>query len=246
MKIALIFNGILRSIQFTINNLQEKVFKQLSKENIDYDIYCHNFVLDNYSNKRNNETNIKINLENLKLLNYDYYIEDNQDDIKNRLDFKQYLVNGHKWRNYNETAYNYILSLWSKNQITNLLKGNIENGKHYDYIIFIRSDVIFHDNINFTNLFSKIKNDNDCIIPDFHHFGGLNDRMFISKPKLALYYGTYFEKLNLIINEGHKLHSETFNKLLLQKYNANIIKEPLYFSRMRANGNIKTENFKLK
>jgi hypothetical protein len=246
MKIALIFNGILRSIQFTINNLQEKIFQQLENENIQYDIYCHNFTVENYSNKRNNEFNINIKKENFKLLPCDYYLENKQNIIMNEINFKKYLINGHKWGNKIETAHNYILSLWSKNQITNLLKKNIENGHNYDYVIFIRSDIIFHNNFNFINLFNKIKTDYDCIIPDFHHFGGLNDRIFISKPRLALYYGNYYYEILTLINNGCKLHSETFNKLLLQKYNSNIIKEPIYFSRVRANGEIKKENFNIK
>ena len=247
MKVAFIFNGILRSIQFTINNLQNKIFKKLKNENIDYDIYCHNFTIENYTNKRNDEYNITIKRENFKLLPCDYYLENNQHIIMNEIDFSKYLINGHNWDDNIDTAYNYILSLWSKMQITNLLKKNIENGSHYDFIIFIRSDVIFHikNNFNFTNLLNKIQTDNDCIIPDFHHFGGLNDRMFISKPRLALYYGNYFTEILSLINDGHSLHSETFNKLLLQKYNANVIKVPIYFSRMRANGKRKKENFRI-
>jgi hypothetical protein len=243
MKIALVFNGILRSIQYTIDNLNEYIFQQLKNENIEYDIYCHNFNLKTYNNSRNNETDIELLPENYLLLPAKYYIQDEQNDIKNNIDFKKYFVNGHKWENNNETAQNYILSLWSKNKITDELIKNINNGEKYDYIIYIRSDVIFHNNINFTKLFSKIKNDNDCIIPDFHHFFGFNDRMFIAKPKLGIYYGKYFEHIHKIINEGKPLHSELYNLLLLYKYKANVIKEPIYFSRMRSNGKMKKEDF---
>lgn len=245
MKIALVFNGILRSIQFTIDNLNEYIFEQLKDEKIDYDIYCHNFILNEYNNIRNNENNIILNKDNFKLLPTNYYIQDDQLIISNNINYKKYLINGHRWHNKTTTAKNYILALWSKNKITSKLIENINNGYHYDYIIFIRSDVIFHTKINFTNLLSKIKTNNDCIIPDFHHFKGYNDRMFIAKPRLAIYYGTYYLKLLNIVNEGYKLHSETFNKILLQKYNANVIKCPIYFSRMRANGKIHKENFNI-
>jgi hypothetical protein len=245
MKVALIFNGLLRSIQYTINNLDEYIFKQLKKEKINYDVYCHNFNLQKYNNSRNKEKNIILKPENFKLLNANYYLEDDQLKIAENIDFNKYLINGDKWGNNHNTAKNYILSLWSKNKITQHLINNVKNGKHYDYIIFIRSDVIFHKKINFRQLLSKIKNDNDCIIPDYHHFKGFNDRMFISKYNLAIYYGQYYNYILELINNGHKLHSETFNLLLLNNYKANIIKEPIYFSRMRSNGKLKKENFKI-
>lgn len=245
MKVAILFNGLLRSIQYTINNLDEYIFQQLKKENIDYDIYCHNFNLKIYNNPRNIEKNIEINKNNFKLLPCNFYVEDEQEIIYKNIDFTKYLKNGHMWGNNINTAYNYILSLWSKNKITNKLIENYNNGIKYDYILFIRSDVIFHTKLNFRELFLKIKTDKDCIIPNFNHFAGLNDRMFISKVDLGIYYGKYFDYILDIVNEGHKIHSERFNLLLLKKYKANIIKEPIYFSRMRSNGKMKNENFNL-
>ena len=43
---------------------------------------------------------------------------------------------------------------------------------------------------------SKIKNNsNIAIIPDFHHWGGYNDRMLLSNTEISLRYGFGFKKI---------------------------------------------------
>lgn len=251
MKVAIVFNGILRSIQYTIDNLNEYIFDQLKSEKIEYTVYCHNFVTDEINEIRNGVKNITFNKDNITLLKTDYYIENNQDDIIKTIDINKYLKYGCGWGKINsktrQTSLFHILSLWSRKQIATLLKTHIDSKEYnYDYILFIRSDVMFHNKINFTKLFEKINNDNDCIIPDFQHFKGYNDRMFVAKPILGLYYGFYFDYIIDMVNENNKLHSETFNKLLLNKKHANVILDKnLLFSRVRADGKIKTENFNI-
>jgi hypothetical protein len=245
MKIALVFNGILRSLQYTHLNIKNNILKVLLDADNELTLYCHNYILpDNikYTNIRNNEKDILIPKTNKTLLPFNYYIEDNQEQIKAELDLSKYRSKGNPWartKNYN-TLDNYILSLYSKYKITQLLQTHYQSGENqyqYEIVIFLRSDVIFNNKLNI-NYLNDIKKDNDCIIPDFHHWkGGYNDRMFISKPLLGLYYGNYFSKL-YEISISKCLHSETINKYLLDIYICNIILKPIYFKRVRANGEI--------
>jgi hypothetical protein len=67
--------------------------------------------------------------------------------------------------------------------------------------------------------------------------------MFISKPALALEYGAAFDLL-LTLSKERKLHSEQINKYLIQEaYKATPILVPIFFARVRANGNILNEDY---
>lgn len=252
MKVALVFSGILRSLQYTHQNVKDNILKPLRDANLDITLYCHNYVLPNnvkYSNIRNKEKPTTIPEENKTLLPFDYYLEDNQELIKNQLDLPKYRTKGNPWKKSRNfvTLNNYILSLYSRCKITKLLQEHYQSGKEeyqYDYIVFLRSDVRFKKELDIIIL-TEIDTPNKCIIPDFHHWlGGYNDRMFISKIDLALYYGTYFNHLYDLSLEK-LLHSETINKYLLEKYKADIILKPIIFVRVRTNGEIAPLDSKL-
>ena len=245
MKVALVFSGILRSLQYTHLNIKDNILNPLQNANLDITLYCHNYVLpDNvkYNNIRNKEKPISIPEENKKLLPFDYYLEDNQEIVKEELYLPKYRTKGNPWKRSKnfDTLNNYILSHYSRWKITQLLKEHYQLGKEefqYDYIIFLRSDVKFKKKLDI-NILTEIDTPNKCIIPDFHHWlGGYNDRMFISKIDLGLYYGSYFNQL-YDLSLKKQLHSETINKYLLTQYNADVILKPIIFVRIRTNGEI--------
>lgn len=253
--IAIVFNGLIRSLKFTHENLKSHVFKPITDAGWTYDIYCHNFTLDTeYTNKRNNETATWLDPDEYKLLGAKYYITDNQTHIAETVNLPAYRTKGNPWprsRTY-QTLNNYILAQWSKAKITRLLEQNIDTGQEsYDQVWFIRSDVLFGKPIDPIKCLAKINShpatadNNTCIIPDFHHFNGYNDRLFIAKLPLAIKYGTYFDQL-LELSKTHKLHSETINKLLLEKYKAHVITDPdIIFQRVRTNGEIDKRDINL-
>jgi len=241
-KIAIVFNGLIRSLKHTISNLDSHVFKPITDAGWTYDVYCHNFTLDMpYSNERNEESTIQLDTDDYKLLKPHYYMTDNQTSIANMLNLPSYRSKGNPWPsspNY-KTLDNYILSQWSKSQITRVLENNINNGiAKYDQVWFVRSDVIFAAPIDPAKCLAMLKTDNDGIIPNFHHYKGYNDRMFVSRPQLAIKYGTYFDQL-FQLSKSIKLHSESINKLLLTRYKANVyLDSSVVFQRVRTHGTI--------
>ena len=126
MKIALIFWGLTRSLKFTIKTIEKRIFKILKDNNIDYDIYLHTYKINNlYSNKRANENNIKLDFEEYKLLNPDYFIYDDQDTIKEKLKLFQYRTHKDPWESDYSSLDNFILAMYSKLRITKLLEENV-------------------------------------------------------------------------------------------------------------------------
>lgn len=253
--IAIVFNGLIRSLKFTHENLKSHVFKPITDAGWTYDIYCHNFTLDTpYTNIRNSESAIWLDSDEYKLLGAKYYMTDNQSHIAETLNLPAYRTKGNPWphsRSY-QTLDNYILAQWSKSQITRLLENNIYTGlANYDQVWFIRSDVLFAKPIDPIKCLAKLNSSpantdmNICIIPDFHHYNGYNDRLFIAKPILAIKYGTYFDQL-LELSKTHKLHSETINKMFLTRYNTHVIVDSdIIFQRVRTNGEIDKRDINL-
>jgi hypothetical protein len=166
-----------------------------------------------------------------------------------------YRTHGDPWPKTGfKTLDNYLLAMYSRKKITELLAQNIESepdSHTYSVVIFLRSDVLFEKPLPIPKLITLLIEQENincqkraCLIPNFHHWlGGLNDRMFISKPSLALEYGVAFDKL-LTISKERSLHSEQINKYLIQEvYNSVPILVPIFFARVRANGNILKEDY---
>lgn len=253
-KVAILFSGLLRSIQYTLPNIQHNLFQELTSAGYDYDIYCHNYIFpagQTYNNHRTKEYNVVLDPALSKHLNAKYYIEDDQIKTAAQLNLPAYRTKGDPWPTSKYASLdNYLLSMYSRKKITELLieKHTQHPADHqYEYIIYARSDVIYEKPLPFAKLFSLIDTqpnpDLACLIPNFHHFQGLNDRMLICKPYLAKQYGLAFDLL-LELSKHNLLHSESVNKYLLQDvYKATSILVPIYFSRVRSNGAIKRENF---
>lgn len=257
-KIALVFYGLLRSIQYTLPNLQKQVFCAINDAGYEYDIYCHNYYFPanhKYNNPRSREYNIDLDPNAYKLLNPKYYISDNQLDVAEQLNLPSYRTCGDPWPKTGfKTLDNYLLAMYSRKKITELLAKNITSDPQnhtYTAVIFLRSDVLFEKPLpipKLITLLTETENTNNqkraCLIPNFHHWlGGINDRMFISKPALALEYGVAFDLL-LALSKERKLHSEQINKYIIQEVcKATPVLVPIFFARVRANGNILNENY---
>ena len=261
-KVAILFSGLLRSIQYTMPNIQQNLFAQLTNAGYDYDIYCHNYTFPSgqtYNNPRTQEYNITLDpaiIQNMTKIAR-YYIEDDQIQTAKQLNLPAYRTKGDPWPKSNFASLdNYLLAMYSRKKITELLisKQLQEPLTHtYDFVIFARSDVIYEKPLPIPALFSLLTQTQQpppnpapeyCLIPNFQHFRGLNDRMLICKPQLACKYGLAFDLL-LDLSKTHQLHSESINKyLLIEEYKATPILVPVYFSRVRSNGGIKREVFK--
>ena len=63
IDVALIFNGLIRSVNFTNDNLNRNIFNVFSNNNITYHTYVHAYTLNrSYSNPRNDVR--KMHLDN--------------------------------------------------------------------------------------------------------------------------------------------------------------------------------------
>lgn len=252
MRIALVYWGILRAADKTHDNREQNIYAPLRENGVEYKIYCHNYHLNQkYVNHRAKEkpTTIDENKQK-KLLKPDYYLVDDRDVIIKSLqeNMKTYLRHGNPWAKDtggSDTFLYHMLAMYSKHEITKLLEQHIYDGEKYDFVMFLRSDVIFEP-FNIMTIIRRLKGSgkNTVILPNFGHCPkwGYNDRYILCYPEMALEYGLIYRDMIDIVNQPKKtplspLHSETLVKYILDQAKANvIIDSSIKFCRIRTNG----------
>lgn len=98
-KVAIIFYGLTRCLNKTINSLKENLMLPLTENSIDYDIFIHTYkIYGPYNNVWSNEHTEKYQNEDVKnILNPKYFIYDDQSDIIKKMNFKSYYSNLGNW-----------------------------------------------------------------------------------------------------------------------------------------------------
>jgi len=239
MKIALAFWGITRSLKFTIESIEAKIFKALRKNNIQFIVFMHTYKLQNYENIRTGEKNKNVNNEEYKLVNPHFIQIDDQSEISKKLNLTRYRKKPDPWKTKYNSVDNFILAIYSKSKVTRMIKrSKIE----FDYIVFLRPDVQYLDDLKI-DFFNKANNNTICI-PNFHLFSPyrFNDRFCICNKNTYRQYGDIFDKL-LPLSEKQSLHSETIIGQLMNQYKINVIRIDFRFLRVRCDGKAEENRF---
>jgi hypothetical protein len=234
-KVAILFYGLTRTLEKTINSIKEKLLTPLNKNNYEYDIFIHTYKIHgSYTNIWSGEsvTNY-INEDIEKILNPKYYIFDDQETIINTIDFNEYYTKLGNWSGSMSpelTKYlikNMCLALYSKKQITLLFEQYKDD---YDYAIIIRPDMRIDTKIDI-NRFKELNNKN-IILPSKHWFHGCNDRFCIGKPDIILYCGKLFDELKEY-SCRKSIISELFFKDKLNEKSISIITADIEYENLR-------------
>jgi hypothetical protein len=233
MKIGIVFWGITRSLKYTIESINNNIFDVLKSNGIDYEVCMHNYSLSSsYTNYRANEHNIQLDNDEYILLNPTHLLIDSQEKVLSQLNVSNYKRQRDPWGNKYQSLEFYVLSMYSKNKITQYLA---DNKIKYDKLLFIRPDVSYKTKFNVNWLYNI--NNNDLFIPDHGLYNGYSDRMALCNYEIGIVYGTLFKYL-LNYSKIKPLHSETVEKeILLSIINGLKIKYIKFdFNRVRANG----------
>lgn len=216
MKFCICFFGVIsRSLTYTIDSINKNIFDVLKNNNIEYDVYVHNNIV-------NNMGNLKLNHPDYKLLNPTKYIEDKQEliDIK----IQKYLFNVcDKYKNSIRQIYSakYVTELW-------------ENDTEYDLYLYLRPDLLYTNELDISHILENINKENLLFTPHWHKWGGLNDRIFIGKKDVMSKIGKRIDLIPKILKT--KYHSEQFLKLAVDHYGIETIDISLRGDRIRSCG----------
>ena len=236
MKVAFVFWGLTRSLKYTIDSINKNVFDVMREHGVDYKIFIHTFTQESpISNARSQERNFTIDPEEFKLLNPDYYVIDDQVEIRKQLDLVKYRTHRDYWNSKYQTVDNYICAMYSKQRATKLVE---ESGIEFDCIVFLRPDVRFLHPIRMEWL-TSVSNDH-IQIPYFQLWPAenprMNDRFSITNYENGIRIGNIFD----VIYEYSKtktIHSEQIlYEFVVNTLAIRIVYINFFFNRIRADG----------
>lgn len=238
MKIAVCFWGLTRSLKYTINSINEQLSEM--KKFGEVTTFMHTYRLNRpYSNLWGKEEAIVLDPNEYKLLDPDHFIWDDQDEVSSKLDFKAYRTFPDDiYKTNYQTIDNFIIAMYSQKRVTELMLRHNKK-QHYDYVVFMRPDVIF-DSKPRLKYFQEV-NDHTIVTPQFGHWhdGGIkiNDRYAICTPKVAEIYGRRL--MYLLEYSKHKpIYTEVFLYDLMKAFKIKIYHRWICFNRVRADGRI--------
>jgi hypothetical protein len=224
-SVAICYHGLTRSTKKIYKSHHNNLFNILKENNIFFDVYMHT-----WSTNDNliwcQKSDIPIDYEEYKLLQPNYYEISNQDDFLNVINFSDYF-NKELYNKYGADAYhewepllirNYLCALESQKRVTNMVLNN-NNNNRYDFIIYIRPDVMIYTpfNINFLNI-----NHKSISIPNYDHYSGYNDKFAIININECSNYGKRIDEIIEFKKTHGAIVSEKYTKFIIDKYFENI------------------------
>ena len=235
--VALGFFGITRSLKFTIDSIKHNITDSLNELGYDFKIFLHTYALDSYNNVRTGESTTQIDNDEYKLLNPDYFVIENQDEVKKNLNLEQYRKYPDPWNTQYDSVDNFILAQYSKMKLTKMIK---DTKTKFDYIIFLRPDVEYLNKLeeSFSSLYLIVEYVYLILMLNMksHGFGSLMIDSITNYNNYRIY-GELFHKL-LSISKFMSLHSETVMARYLLDNKVYYKHIMFRFRRIRINGNI--------
>jgi len=243
MKFCICFFGVVgRSLSDTINSINNNIFDVLKEHNIEYDVLCHNILVDSITNLRTGEKDAKVNNDDYKLLNPTIYIEDKQEDIDKLFKYENYRADTttdiYKIPGC-PVIKNIIRQMYSIEKVTELWKSK----KDYDLYIYLRPDLLYINKINVPQILENINKKNILFTPNWGQGAqGINDRIYYGDYKTIQIFGNRINSLNnFTIDKGKVYNSEKHMKILTETYEIEKIFIDLKGNRVRVNGIIVKE-----
>ena len=217
MNIAVCFSGQLRSIELTYKN----IIKFLNNNFDEYKIFAHI--------PENKKINKKFD-EYFK--NSEYMVERDPRIRKTNLKDSQVQSIKSKFKSLKKAKIAYMHQLYGIFK-SNELKREYEtkNNLLFDWVLRCRSDLMFYDsNLDLTQMNNKY-----LYTPDFHSWGGINDRFIISSSKNM---DIFSDLYNYILqNEIDGSNAESILKNYLDIKNIELKEiNSVRFNRVRADG----------
>jgi hypothetical protein len=229
--IAICFFGLTRSLKYTIQSIQNNIFKILQENHIDYETFIHTFQLHSINNPRSGEKDIALNTTEYKLLEPNFVKVTDQNSFIQNINLDDFLVHGDTWKDGNHSVKNLICQYQSISLVTDLwLERN--KTRSFDLVLYLRPDLEYN-RLNVSNLYYAYEN-HKIIVPSYHNYGGFNDRFAVGPSDIMQVYGKRIDILRDYCVKK-RLHSETFMKDLLSPYEAEAVFQ-LIGKRIRANG----------
>ena len=235
-KVAVLFFGLTRSLENTVESIQQHIFQPILDAGMEYDVFMHTYIIHGkYYNRWSAEDIQEYDNEQYKWLNPRYFITDVQSEIlSNQIQVEDYFTHLGTWSGFEQdlTRYlirNMVLALYSKKRITELFE---QHKQAYDYVIISRPDLKFKHRIAWKEMVESLTNYN-IVIPNQDWWLGCNDKFCVCKPDVAIFVGKLYNNL-LLYSKYKSINSEWFFKDMLDTFKIHILPFEIHHQILRA------------
>lgn len=216
MKIAICFSGQIRSLEHTHKN----IINFLDKSFDSYETFAH-VPLDENSNKF------------LEYFNKATVVIEKDPKIKKtKLKNKQFETVKHKFGSRKAAKLAHMLQLYGIYRSNSLkTEFEIKNNIKFDWVVRCRTDLLFYNNYLDLTVLNKDK----IYSANFHHYGGINDRVVISSSKNMNIFSDLYNHIQKYKVDGFNAEN-IFKNYLIEKNISTDTMNLLNFNRVRSNG----------
>ena len=245
VKIAVILFGFApRSFKYTYNSINDNIIKELKKFFLNVDTFHHSLLSKNtnFSTYRQYEKNIKINNNDVYLLNCKNIITEYQEDINlvnydNCTMYKDYINNiDVTTKNHKEIIKNHLRALYSELKCVNKFPIN-----KYHVCVMLSSDSLIKKKININEI-KDIYNTNKKLIytTGFNTAGGIANGFYICNPSVL---NIICSRYNKFIKNCNLHNAEVFLKKVISENKIENKYSNMFYLKIRASG--KSNHYKL-
>jgi hypothetical protein len=238
-KIAICYWGMTRSTKLVYKSHFLNFFYLLKYNNIDYKVFMHTWKVENDVNIIwEKASNIPIDYQEYTLLQPHYYKIDEQKLFTDKINFNDYFNKElydkyggdthHEWRP--QLIMNHLCALESQKRVYKMVN---DSSEEFDFIIFIRPDVMITNNFD-VNILNA---DFDIIIPGYDHHEGYNDRFAILPFNTASNYACRIDEIIDFRKNYGRIVSEKYVKFIINKYYNKLKFIDFIMTIIRPNGN---------
>ena len=240
MKFCVCFFGVIgRSLEYTIESIQQNILDILKENNIDYDIYIHNNYVETIPDcpkrmRGSSELGVKINNLIYKKLNPYKFLETKQIDFDKSYNWQQIYKNGDFHNNGFKSVRNAIREIYSVKQVTQLWESS---GENYDFFIYLRPDLLYINKLDIELILQNLHIKNLLFTADWLKSNGLNDRVYFGDKDTMLKIGKRIDFIPELIGQTDKRYNaELYMSDIVKKFNISTIDIKLRGVRVRASG----------
>jgi hypothetical protein len=219
-KLAICYWGMTRATKAIYKSHINNLYDVLKNNNIEFNIFMHTWETENNINMIwEHPCDIPVDYTEYQLLNPDFYKIEKQSDFLNTINFENFfnqqlydIYGGdthHEWRP--QLIRNHLCALESQKRAYKMV---LDSGNEYDFILYIRPDVVILNNFDVSCLQTNF----DIILPNYDHYEGLNDRFAIIPFNVSKFYSTRIDELIEFHKNNGRIVSEKFVKFIVDKY----------------------------
>jgi hypothetical protein len=219
-SLAIVFFGLTRSLDQTIQSLQTHLFDILTRANIPYAIYQHTYVFrERYENRWSGESTDRYPNESYRILNARKREVEVQEDVIKTIDFDAYYRQPTIWTGEVDPELgkilirNMILGYRSRQRAFQLLEPDLGSFTH---VLFLRPDLQLATHFD-TDLLSYSM-PSGVFLPEMDSFVGCNDKVLLCESQNAAQIGNMGDYI-LSYSEQKTIVAESFFLDMLRMLN---------------------------